>query len=393
MIIDELYLMVSLILLPVVMLTLLIAINAIIRCYRKAMIFTCVAVYYYVVFVLNQFFGFFPFSPDSLTFNLMLVSNSLPETYSQGVLQYHAFVQPIMLIANYKLELFMLALICISIFSYVLIWESFDILNQKNLASGKSYIFEAYIFLICVFPASLLYLTIPLREWLTLFGFSLIYYSVALIKVKKHGGVLILILSTILISIPRPTMIIIPLIAILVFFGNLRFKIYILAIAILLIPVVIEALTNLTFSPEFFSYLRNSANENYGESGMAYGIVEWRSYFDIFKDLPLLVLQFLLSPFPILHNNNPLTMAAHFFDAIFVSFVLLICFINSKKHRPIIGFVIITSALFSIWEFYLGGAVRHRFPLIALLLPLAAYSISKALIYLFRVTIKPNYNK
>jgi hypothetical protein len=35
----------------------------------------------------------------------------------------------------------------------------------------------------------------------------------------------------------------------------------------------------------------------------------------------------------------------------------------------------VRAILFSIWEFHLGGAIRHRMPLVMILLPAASYGM------------------
>jgi hypothetical protein len=107
-------------------------------------------------------------------------------------------------------------------------------------------------------------------------------------------------------------------------------------------------------------------------------VVEWRTYFDIVKDIPALVFQFILSPIPIMHNINPLTLLAIFIDAIYSIFIYLAVVYAGIKVSKIYLFIFTSSAiLFSIWEFHIGGAVRHRMPLVAIILPVASYGFLK----------------
>ena len=85
-------------------------------------------------------------------------------------------------------------------------------------------------------------------------------------------------------------------------------------------------------------------------------------------------MQFILSPLPILHTINPLNLFSIFIDSIFCSIIYLMAFVVEWKISKIFIIIfIISSIIFSIWEFYIGGAVRHRMPLVASLLPLASY--------------------
>jgi len=81
-----------------------------------------------------------------------------------------------------------------------------------------------------------------------------------------------------------------------------------------------------------------------------------------------------LSPLPILSTVNPLNLFAIFMDSIFCLIVYCLALVvNWKVSKVFIIIFIISSIIFSIWEFYIGGAVRHRMPLVAILLPLASY--------------------
>ena len=113
---------------------------------------------------------------------------------------------------------------------------------------------------------------------------------------------------------------------------------------------------------------------------MTYGTVNWTTYFDIVKDLPLLVLQFILSPLPILHNQNPLALKLLLIDVIFVALVLFSASRVKLRFSNIYWANIYSSCRdFSIWEFYIGGAVRHRLPLIIMMLPVATLYLSTVL--------------
>jgi hypothetical protein len=109
---------------------------------------------------------------------------------------------------------------------------------------------------------------------------------------------------------------------------------------------------------------------------MTYGYVSWSSYFDIFKDLPMLFLQFIFSPFPIIHHTNPLRLLAAFVDMLYVAGIYFFTLYAGLKLSKIYLFIFAVSALlFSIWEFHLGGAIRHRMPLVMILLPAASYGM------------------
>ncbi|SFR49311.1 hypothetical protein [Thiomicrospira sp. ALE5] len=369
--------MFSIIYLVVVSLFFSIFIRMLVKSHVNTLYFVFVLVFYYFIFISNHFFDYLPFYPDTRMFFSMLTDNEVPVYQSKGVHQYFLFTQPLKLMSAYTLEFFMILLISISVFSYALIWRAFEIYSIHKEIRLTHKIFQFYILLICIYPASLLFLTIPLREWVTLLGFAILFYSIVLLVTKSKYGWLWFFLAFIVIVIPRPIMAIVPLIALSLVYGSFKLKALFFGFSIVIVPVLFEFFTHYRFTPEFFAYLRNSANQTYEASGMVYGVVVWRSYFDIILDLPLLFLQFLLSPLPILHSVNPMTMKAHLLDAAFVFIVIGLALLNMKRYMFIFLFFTIFVAVFSIWEFYIGGAVRHRLPLVVLLLPIAALTLSQ----------------
>ncbi|MDC1255995.1 hypothetical protein N8Z89_00345, partial [bacterium] len=152
------------------------------------------------------------------------------------------------------------------------------------------------------------------------------------------------------------------------------------------LTILLFTLVGFKFRVSWFAYLRNAGVKNYGGSGMTYGGVEWNSYLDIFLDLPLLAMQFLLSPLPILHTLNPLNFLTLFIDLIFILFILFgVASIKLRVSITHIKMFVFSIVLFSLWEFFIGGAVRHRFPLVLMLLPLASLYYSS----IFESLIKP----
>jgi hypothetical protein len=130
------------------------------------------------------------------------------------------------------------------------------------------------------------------------------------------------------------------------------------------------------FNPDFFTYLRNHGAHKNGIFG--YGIVEWQTFYDMALSMPGLIAQFLLSPMPILHYRNPLEFLAIFVDALFAIFIYLSVVYAGFRVSKIYLFIFIVSAsMFAVWEYHIAGAVRHRMPLIAMLLPVATYGIMK----------------
>ncbi|EKP94110.1 hypothetical protein [Thermaerobacter subterraneus] len=130
-------------------------------------------------------------------------------------------------------------------------------------------------------------------------------------------------------------------------------------------------------SPERIAWERNYAVIRYGEDKV-YGQVQWTSWVDVVKDAPKLLLWFLLSPFGT--SDRPFQMVVAALDAVFSSLVILagLCsFVTQKQRRETVWMACVAMVAISmaIVEYHVVGAVRHRMPVILMLLPPAASGI------------------
>ena len=151
----------------------------------------------------------------------------------------------------------------------------------------------------------------------------------------------------------------------------------------LFIPIIALSLfmnvNNYQLTPQWFSYIRYDAAERYEATGMFYGTFDWSTWMNVLYDFPKLVFQFTFSPLPILHNYNPLNLALYMVD---LMFVLLIFILSIKKLFGTDGrllwlaFFVVGVLMFSFWEFFIGGAVRHRIPFVLLLIFPAVESLN-----------------
>ena len=144
--------------------------------------------------------------------------------------------------------------------------------------------------------------------------------------------------------------------------------------------VGVLSLTSYKISPEQLSSVRNYRVAKYSGS---YGMVEWSSYADIVKSSPRLIGQFLFSPLPILHDKNALDMKLIFLDALFMLVIWFLILINAKKwvfnYRVWFLLMLIYLVLFGIYEFNIGGAVRHRLPLSLMAILMASQFLSQGI--------------
>ena len=336
--------------------------------------------YYYLFFLFTTMMPIVPNFPDTELFSQIITANFFPETHTIGVRLFYYITSPLRMLSFLKLEPFILFQLFIFLLSLMIVWKSWQIVTEKNGIDSSA---SANIFLLlsALYPSFLLFIPIPLREFWVLFGFSILVYGI----IKKYyeesalidAGLGYILLGSLILLTARPQLIVVVIIFLALFQKNRWVKYGLILASFFLIPYLFTALTSYKFTPEFFGYLRNYSYAYYdGDSHMTYGKVAWESYFDMLKDIPLLFLQFVLSPFPILHAMNPMKLHAIFADMLFTLFVYFFTLYAGLKVSKIYLFIfLVSAALFSLWEFHLGGAVRHRMPLVMILLPVASYGV------------------
>lgn len=331
-------------------------------------------IYYYLFFIFSTFMPFVPDLPDTALFSKMITENFFPWYQSLGVRLFYAITYPIRVLSLFRLELFILFQIFIFMISLMILWKSWQIVLEKN-NQGKGLGTNLFLVLAGIYPAFLLYIPIPLREFFILLGFSVMIYGL-IDKYYNNKGLFYIILGSLLLLFGRPQLIVIVIIFMALFQKNKWFKYSLVIASLFLIPILFSTLMSFQFNPEFFAYLRNHSIPRHGI--LAYGEVIWHTYQDILVDLPGLFAQFLLSPLPILHDRNPIRFFAIFVDAIFSLFIYVSVIYAGIRVSKVYLFVFLVSAiLFSIWEFHIAGAARHRMPLVAILLPAASYGMLK----------------
>ena len=354
--------------------TILIYISKSIRVGFSSKSITVLFIYYYLFFIFGSFSSLVPNLPDTSLFADIISNNYFPPSQSLGVKLFYYATYPIRILSLFKVELFIIFQIFIFILSLMFIWKSWQIVLDKN-GYERDMGLEIFLILTAIYPSFLLYIPTPLREFFVLFGFSIMIYGL-IDRYYNNRGLIAISIGSIFLIFGRPQLIVIVIIFFALFQQNRWIKYTLIGGGLLFMPLIFTKLTSYTFTPEFFQYVRNVSNDRYGE--LTYGVVEWRTYFDIVKDIPALVFQFILSPIPIMHNINPLTLLAIFIDAIYSIFIYLAVVYAGIKVSKIYLFIFTSSAiLFSIWEFHIGGAVRHRMPLVAIILPVASYGFLK----------------
>ena len=348
---------------------------------RKDQLTSCLAFIFLGLFIwVAAFTSLTPYYPDTSLF-AEIVENGVHDSKSKGVILYYLIGLPFMFLSAFQLEVYLLFQQFIFILAMIFLWKSWLIhcIHQRI----KSGLYEIFVILAVLYPSTLLFITIPLREFFQIFGFSVFLYGLALYINK--GQITWMIFGAIITIFVRPQMIVFYPFLILVAKQKNILKLLMYSVLIFPLTLLLFQLVGFKFRVSWFAYLRNAGVENFGSSGMTYGAVEWETYSDILLDLPQLAIQFLLSPLPILHSVNPFSMFTLVLDLIFVIFVLFgVLSIKLRASFMYIKMFVFSIILFSMWEFYIGGAVRHRFPLILMVLPLAALYYSTLLENLFK---------
>ena len=330
--------------------------------------------YYYLFFILTTWITYVPDLSDTELFAKIITENYYPPNQSLGVRLFYFATFPLRILSLFKVEIFILFQIFIFELSLMILWKSWQIVLVKN-GHDKHLGMNLYLLLAATYPAFLIYIPIPLREFFIFLGFTVMVYGLV-DKYYNGNGLFQILLGSTLLLIGRPQLIVIVIIFLAFFQKNKVLKYSFIVASIFLIPLLYTSLTSFRFSPDFFEYMRNHSFSKYGD--FAYGRVDWDSYTDIIFDLPTLTLQFVLSPLPILHERSPIDFLAIFIDVLFSIFIYMSTLYAGFRMSKIYLFIFIVSAtLFGIWEFHIVGAARHRMPLIAILLPAASYGMIK----------------
>ena len=335
--------------------------------------------YYYLFFLFSAVVPIVPNFPDTGLFAGIITENYFPQHHGPGVKLFYYVTAPLRVLSLFKVELFILFQIFIFLLALMILWKSWEIVMQKNNLNPDS---SATVFLVlaALYPSFLLFVPVPLREFWVLFGFSVMVYGLVRNYYEDKAlfdvGLGFAVIGSLILLTARPQLIVIVIIFLALFQKNRWIKYGLILASFFLIPYLYSTLNTFEFNPAFFRNVRNQAYTHFGGNQMTYGFVVWNTYLDILKDMPMLFLQFILAPFPILHNVNPLKLLAISVDMLFSMVIYFFALYAGLRFSKIYLFIfIVSAALFSIWEFHIGGAVRHRMPLLMILLPAASYGM------------------
>lgn len=349
---------------------------------QESVVHFCLSYLFFFVFILvSPFISILPYFPDTALFVEIIRLDEATHS-SLGVILYQYVSAPLRILAGNGVFAFLVLQGVLYFIAALTLWRAWQIYcTEKSIEPGR---FSGFIWLVAVYPSALLFIAIPLREFLLIFAISL--FMLGLAKNIRGGGWSFIVFGAILSVCVRPQLVLVFPIFFVVyrFFFNkptpFKWMVIILALPMAagVAIILFGALTGYPLTPEFFAGVRAAAFERYGESGMVYGgDFNWTSFIDMAMSLPLLFLQFILAPLPILHSNPPLQMKALIIDLLFCLPIYVAAIVMFKQTRGIVMMVLAGLVLFSLWEFYIGGAVRHRFPLLFVLLPLVSAMLAR----------------
>ncbi len=337
--------------------------------------------FYFFLVIGDSFFNYLPYLPDTDLYAFMIGSGQYPVTSSENILALYYMTLFIGLICLNSPVIYVFFCIFLYVVALMLFIRAWKVANPEFNASGE----RAAALLMLLWPASTVYMTAPLREAFIIFGFALFFNGFINFIYKQEWKSLII--GSILICAIRLQLIVMvfPVLGALAVY-KLRvsnfFKGAILVTTIIIAMLALRyVLVEQPLSPSTMAELRNRNLLSAGPLG--YGNVTWTTYMDMARDYPFIILQFLFSPMPIFVQTNPTDLLVPFLDCLFLIFLLIIIFTKLKshfrRHLPLLLFMVFYIILFGGYEYHLGGAVRHRMPLMIMFILLAAQTVGNIL--------------
>lgn len=342
--------------------------------------------YYYIVLVLlyssillfDLYLNFIPFFPDTLLYTGFIENsyNSFTKLPLELIsFKYFSYIFSWVSINNSFLYLtFNLFINQIAIIIY---WKAW--MEYKSNTIKKS---EQRVFLIISFfyPLSILYSLVPLRESYFVFAFSVFLYGF----IQKKPSVILLIGLVLVFLFRREVFALSVLLVFLKYIfakdNSINSKKFLLSVCILPVIVFIgdlisTKLLNISISPASLSSFRNYQQITYMDSGMTYPTVNWDTWLDLLIDLPGILVQFIYAPLPIIVHTDFYSSIAYLIDAIFMLILTLTLIIIWRRNdRNSLWWIVICIFLIvsSLFEYYLLGAIRHRYFITIMLFPIIA---------------------
>jgi hypothetical protein len=333
---------------------------------------------YCACIIADSLFDFMPFMPDTHLYSYMITTGLYPETSSVNVLAIYYLSIGIGILCLNSPVIFTF----FNILFYILGMQFFIsgcIITREKRKEAQQYVMSLFLLL---WPAAFMYIAVPLREAYILLAMGI--YLTGVVRLLHVGKAFHLLVGALLLLLLRMQLLIavIPVTAVLLIWKRpmatwLRAA-AVAGIAIAAVLFLRFLVLGESFSPEALAQLRNDYLVDAGTQ--TYGNVYWQTYGDMLLDIPFLVLQFLLSPLPVFsaHDFSDMTFAT--LDMVFVVVLLLLIAAGGpsvwSKNKAYLLFALVFAVIFALYEFHITGAVRHRMPLVLMLMVPASATVA-----------------
>lgn len=259
----------------------------------------------------------------------------------------------------------------------ILIWKAWIKYKKGNVMLIQQRI---YFILTAFYPMALLMGIVPFRGSYFLIFFAIFLYGAVS---KWVINIPFVIGSLGMIILRKEYVMVVGLIFLVKLYNSIKIKNKgikaILAIIVLIICYVAgsyaaKKLFNLSVTPQGLSHFRNGQTIQYINTRYSYPLIHWKNWFQVITYSPLLLLQFLFAPLPIVSHIDPFKGLAYLADALYVIFLTFLFIIRINKNIKGNAFwiinILILWVLNGMFEYYINAAVRHRYYMIIMLIAL-----------------------
>lgn len=259
----------------------------------------------------------------------------------------------------------------------ILIWKAWIKYKKGNVMLIQQRI---YFILTAFYPMALLMGIVPFRGSYFLIFFAIFLYGAVS---KWVINIPFVIGSLGMIILRKEYVMVVGLIFLVKLYNSIKIKNKgikaILAIIVLIICYVAgsyaaKKLFNLSVTPQGLSHFRNGQTIQYINTRYSYPLIHWKNWLQVITYSPLLLLQFLFAPLPIVSHIDPFKGLAYLADALYVIFLTFLFIIRINKNIKGNAFwiinILILWVLNGMFEYYINAAVRHRYYMIIMLIAL-----------------------
>lgn len=348
-------------------------------------LFLSIPFIYIVLFLLDYKTGLLPHFPDSEGYRLAL-EEGLSEPVVKGTYAdfYHVNA-PVRAIGG-GVPMYIVLNSVMFVLGATLTWSAWIRFAEREVTDVHH---VTFLLLLSLWPGGVLYNSSLLREGQVVFFWGIALYSAIVLSrfpFWTTGWISVLFGALGLLYLRKELIPAALIFAVLVGVWNSRFDIRKVLLATPILPIPIYFALKVTgyaylFDPNKLEYLRKVRTTSSELSYM--GSVDWNSWLDVAPDVFQLTVLFLTSPLTTI--SHPLEMFVATVDAVFV--ICLIGFGGAwgiKSYRSgttkeigwLLGFFVLAAG-FGLIEYHIGGAARHRMPLVVTLLPIAATAITE----------------